>query len=810
MAAIPTVIYCGDTQLIGGAPNRRAPANLALGGVFGGYYGLWQHNWKFSRVVPSGPDGVTGGTFNPYWDGSAITGGAWVKFHYAPSPSPYSPNMAQVLSNGDNWMEGVSADPSGAITATPMLINKLWERWPGGFKLIKATNGYGFTGVNGYKNTGGSMTALVAIVTAAAAALTGGDTLDIKAIICDGIMNDLATVATSIATINADVESFIDNVRGNLDAIAAVTCSSTTPIVLVNPHPEASPDAAVTRGVTVTYRNIQLGAQAANEHVHVFDMGWAETWQTNLVVVPGVTNQPGIYPAAGDRRFYGTDEYVHAGLRLGNFLNAVWAEEPTAPPGSAIPVVMMIGDSNFVGVISNAFIDLSAQASLLGDSGTSTVRAGQYVWDNVDQQLELYDVLANANTFGTVNTITFGPECTLLKKLGDRYPNGVVVFKYARNGVSLVTENGASLAVEEAGDIWPDLLTRWQLFKAQCLAQLGRSPDLVGIVTDVGYNDVATTASSNAFATKVGPWIDALRLNFSTRAEGQPLPIVFLQPPPPVIDGGNSIHNASPSSTMSQRFGTVRSTIAGLPASKQRVGVVVNTGTADYELVRSTPGYNEPVHYGGEALLQIGYDLADALFTLIDSEDGETTTAEAGPSGAAAFTVETGSGSASANSYSSVAAATTYHEAYGNPQAWTAAGLYAQQDALRQATRALDVRYGSWWSGVRVGSTQALDWPRAYVYDAAGNAVPTTTIPTRLQQATAILALLHIQGEDILPDTQTGADIKSETLSSASGASKSVTYIGGKRADTQFPIIDRMLATSGLTSGGGGWGWLDL
>ena len=78
------------------------------------------------------------------------------------------------------------------------------------------------------------------------------------------------------------------------------------------------------------------------------------------------------------------------------------------------------------------------------------------------------------------------------------------------------------------------------------------------------------------------------------------------------------------------------------------------------------------------------------------------------------------------------------------------------------------------------------------------------------QQATAILALMHIQGEDIMPSTQTGADIKSETLSSASGASKSVTYIGGKRAETQFPIIDRMLMSAGLTSGGAGWGWLDL
>lgn len=176
----------------------------------------------------------------------------------------------------------------------------------------------------------------------------------------------------------------------------------------------------------------------------------------------------------------------------------------------------------------------------------------------------------------------------------------------------------------------------------------------------------------------------------------------------------------------------------------------------------------------------------------------------------ASFEVETGTGSETANSYCTVAFATSYHEDYGNPSEWSAATAAVQQNALRQATRALDVRYGSYWSGMKAGSAQALDWPRAYVYDAAGNAIATTTIPTRLQQATAILALLHIQGEDILPDTQTEADVKAQTLHSASGASKSVTYLGGKRADVQFPIIDRMLATAGLTSGGSGWGWLDL
>lgn len=174
------------------------------------------------------------------------------------------------------------------------------------------------------------------------------------------------------------------------------------------------------------------------------------------------------------------------------------------------------------------------------------------------------------------------------------------------------------------------------------------------------------------------------------------------------------------------------------------------------------------------------------------------------------FVVETGTGSATANSYASVADTTAYLENYSTFAAWTSASAPNKEHALREATRALDLRFGGRWSGFRYSSAQALDWPREYAYDSAGNEISSTTIPARIQQAAAALALLHLQGVEINATTLTTGDVKSETLSAASGASKSVTYVGVKPAETQLLQVERMLQTAGLVSSGGSWGWLDL
>lgn len=814
MVAIPTVLYFGDEQISGG-PAGGARAILGSAGSFYGAlttfdlgtgWGIYRHNWRFNKVVPSGADGVTGGTFQPYWDGQAA---AWVQFH--PVPTGHV-NSLLATAYGDNWYEGSTASiNNGAVTPCAMLMHSLWARWPTNFRVVKSAFSAGFTGAGGFKSTGSAYTGVLTNVTNAAAALGGGDSLDVKAIIIDCSSTDLANYVTAVATYSADATSFITSIRASLEALAGVTCAATTPIIMVNHSQEML---RVTTSPAWGARVLRAANQAianANANVYLFDMNWATDWQSDGVLqtqTPSIVNTAGVEET--DKRWYSPETYLQAGVRLGTTLNGILAGAPPVAPGTALPVVVMIGDSQFVGQIDPMLAYLTDQESLLGTIPGTTQRDYQYVWNATTNTVENYDVMANSNTFGTPSLTNFGPDCTMLKRMAAEFPGGVALFKYAKNGATLTTEASNSLAVEAAGPVWTDLENEWKLFKAQCLSQLGRSPDCIGIVTDIGSNDEGSLAGYTAFATKAGPWVDDLRALFGTRATGGALPVVWLQPPPHIDGGGNSGHNTLAGAN------SVRATIAALPSQYENLAVILNTGDDKYELKKSET--TNRTHYGGEANLQIGYDLADALIPLIGAAAGSPGAGAGGgvdagidiPSENAPFVVETGTGSATANSYCSEAAATAYHETYGNPDQWIAATPFDHQDALRQATRALDIRYGSWWSGVRAGSTQALDWPRAYVYDAAGYPVPTSTIPTRLQQATAILALLHIQGEDIMPSTQTGADIKSETLSSASGASKSVTYIGGKRAETQFPIIDRMLMSAGLTSGGAGWGWLDL
>lgn len=105
-----------------------------------------------------------------------------------------------------------------------------------------------------------------------------------------------------------------------------------------------------------------------------------------------------------------------------------------------------------------------------------------------------------------------------------------------------------------------------------------------------------------------------------------------------------------------------------------------------------------------------------------------------------AITVVETVGSASANSFVSVAEADTYLEARLNSSAWT--GTEPKKQAVIEATRELSALS---WQGYRVDDTQALSWPRfnapnpdstssLSVYD-------TTEIPQRIKDATCELAL---------------------------------------------------------------------
>lgn len=118
-----------------------------------------------------------------------------------------------------------------------------------------------------------------------------------------------------------------------------------------------------------------------------------------------------------------------------------------------------------------------------------------------------------------------------------------------------------------------------------------------------------------------------------------------------------------------------------------------------------------------------------------------------------ALIVETGTGSATAESYISVVDATAYHVARGGGDAWDL--VDDKEAALRKATDYMTQQYRGRWTGQRVTVTQRLDWPRAWapIEDAPsgyrdGSAyVASNIVPEEVKFACAILALQSNSGE---------------------------------------------------------------
>lgn len=107
--------------------------------------------------------------------------------------------------------------------------------------------------------------------------------------------------------------------------------------------------------------------------------------------------------------------------------------------------------------------------------------------------------------------------------------------------------------------------------------------------------------------------------------------------------------------------------------------------------------------------------------------------------------VEDGTGLAGAESYCSVAAATTYHADMGNA-AWAAlASDTVREQMLRRATVYMRQVYRQRWAGTRRHDAQALDWPRLQVpkldFGFALNYYDPDSVPEDVANACAELAL---------------------------------------------------------------------
>lgn len=160
------------------------------------------------------------------------------------------------------------------------------------------------------------------------------------------------------------------------------------------------------------------------------------------------------------------------------------------------------------------------------------------------------------------------------------------------------------------------------------------------------------------------------------------------------------------------------------------------------------------------------------------------------------LTVEDGTGKADAESYISVADASTYHANRGNTT-WATMSTTEMEQALRRATDYLGQAYRNRWAGYRTVSTQALDWPRWGVLRDDGfinSYYADNAVPTEVKNACAEMAWKAASGE-LAPD------IEQRTKSEKVGP-LAVEYADYGPQYTQYRAIDNLLAPLLKSTGG--------
>ena len=149
--------------------------------------------------------------------------------------------------------------------------------------------------------------------------------------------------------------------------------------------------------------------------------------------------------------------------------------------------------------------------------------------------------------------------------------------------------------------------------------------------------------------------------------------------------------------------------------------------------------------------------------------------------------VETGTASATAESYASIADVDSYASARGM-SAWTGADA-VKEAALRNATQYLDATYK--YKGERVKQLQALMFPRSgIVFD--GYTISSESIPSMLKTACIELAIKSLSGSLItdnesqyVTDVQVGP-IKKSLSAPMNGGQKTYSLIDSLLRDLIF------------------------
>lgn len=102
-------------------------------------------------------------------------------------------------------------------------------------------------------------------------------------------------------------------------------------------------------------------------------------------------------------------------------------------------------------------------------------------------------------------------------------------------------------------------------------------------------------------------------------------------------------------------------------------------------------------------------------------------------------------GATNANSYADEDDGDDYMETRLHTDNWDDATSDEREYALMWATRLLDNLCA--WDGSKATDTQALRWPREFIWNPDGDPVDSTTIPTFLVEATCEYAM-HLIGSD--------------------------------------------------------------
>lgn len=140
-----------------------------------------------------------------------------------------------------------------------------------------------------------------------------------------------------------------------------------------------------------------------------------------------------------------------------------------------------------------------------------------------------------------------------------------------------------------------------------------------------------------------------------------------------------------------------------------------------------------------------------------------------------ALIVENGTGMATAESFLSASDIGIYLAKFGDSAAWDVASTAAQEQAAREATRWLEAKFTVRWIGERLTPTQALSWPRGNARDSDGHAVGYDSVPTRVKNATAVLAGKALT-DDLLPDIAAGSGPLKSKAVHAGPVGKSVVF----------------------------------